>query len=117
MDNLNLIADPLNKKLMQGRRNALICMNPIPPKNQIVVTLHLRDEESRSKHLAPNGELQGSNSLGAKGLAPSNTTNRHVCLDQVLVLATMLLVQRIGHKICNAGRHSNQGLLLSGGKS
>ena len=94
MDNLNLIADPLNKKLLQDRRNTLICMNPIPPKNQIVVTLHLRDEESRSKRLAPNGELHGSNSLGAKGLAPSNTTDRHVCLDQVLILATELLVQQ-----------------------
>ena len=101
MDNLNLIADPLNKKLMQGRRNALICMNPIPPKNQIVVTLHLRDEESRSKRLAPNGELHLSKSLGAKGLASSNTTDHHVCLDQVLVLATELLVQRVGHKIYN----------------
>ena len=91
MDNLNLIANPLNKKLMQCRRNALICMNPIPPKNQIVVTLHLRDEESRSKCLAPNGELHGSNSLGAKGLAPSNTTDCHVCLDQIIVLALSFL--------------------------
>src|SRR6185437_3911343 len=101
MDNLNLIADPLNKKLMQGRRNALICMNPIPPKNQIVVTLHLRDEESRSKRLAPIGELHGSNSLGAKGLTPSNTIDHHVHLDQVLILAAKLLVQRVGHKIYN----------------
>ena len=93
MDNLNLIVDPLNKKLMQGRSNALICMNPIPPKNQIVVTLQVRDEESHSKRLAPNGELHGSNSLGAKGLAPSNTTDHHVCLDQVLISATELLVQ------------------------
>ena len=54
------------------------------------------EEESCSKRLAPNGELHGSNSLGAKGLAPSNTTDRHVCLDQVLVLATELLVQRVG---------------------
>ena len=81
MDNLNLIADPLNKKLMQGRRNALICMNPIPPKNQIVVTLHLGDEEGCSKRLASNSELHGGNSLGAKGLASANTTDRHVCLD------------------------------------
>src|SRR6185503_18626013 len=101
MDNLNLIADPLNKKLMQGRRNALICMNPIPPKNQIVVTLHFRDEESCSKRLTPNDELHGSNSFGAKRLAPSNTTDHHICLDQVLVLATELLVQRVGHKIYN----------------
>src|SRR6185312_3712695 len=99
MDNLNLIADPLNNKLMQGRRNTLICMNPIPPKNQIVVTLHFRDEESCSKLLTSNGELHGSNSFGAKGLAPSNTTNGHVRLDQVFVLATKIFVQRVGHKI------------------
>ena len=90
------------KELMQGRRNTLICMNPIPPKNQIVLTLHFRDEESYSKCLTSNGELHGSNSFGAKGLAPSNTTDRHVCLDQVLVLATELLVQRVGHKIYNS---------------
>ena len=93
MDHLNLIADPLNKKLMEGRRNALICMNPIPPKNQIIVTLHLRDEEGRSKRLASNSELHGGNSLSAKGLSSAITTDRHVCLDQVLVLATKLLVQ------------------------
>src|SRR6185369_15231314 len=101
MDNLNLIADPLNKKLMQGRRNTLICMNPIPPKNQVVVTLHLRNEESCSKRLTSNGELHGSNSFGTKGLAPSNTTDGHVPLDQVFVLAIELLVHRVGHKIYN----------------
>src|SRR6185312_12941851 len=96
MENLNLIADPLNKKLMQGRRNTLICMNPIPPKNQIVITLHFCDEESCSKRLTSNGELHGSNSFGAKGLATSNTTDGHVRLDQVFVLATELPVQRVG---------------------
>src|SRR6185437_9877083 len=101
MDNLNLIADSLNKKLMQGRRNTLICMNPIPPKNQIVVTLHFRDEESCSKCLTSNGELHGSNSFGAKGIAPSNTTDGHVRLDQIFVLATELLLQLVGHKIHN----------------
>src|SRR6185436_10270882 len=99
MDNLNLIADSLNKKLMQGRRNTLICMNPNTPKNQIVVILHFRDEESCSKRLTSNGELHGSNSFGAKGLAPSNTTDGHIRLDQVFVLGTELLVQRVGHKI------------------
>ena len=93
MDNLDLIADPLNNKLMQGRRNALICMNPIPPKNQIVITLYFRDEESCSKRLTSNGELHGSDSFGAKGLAPSNAAVRHVRLDQIFVLATKLLVQ------------------------
>src|SRR6185503_7311172 len=83
MDHLNLIADPLNKKLMQGRRNALICMNPITHKNQIVVTLHLRDEESRSERLTPNGELHGSNSFGTDGFVPTKSTDHHVRLDQV----------------------------------
>ena len=63
MHNLNFIADPLNKKLVQGRWYTLIGMNPITSKYEVEVTLHLGDKERRSNHLAPNGQLHRSNLL------------------------------------------------------
>ena len=57
MHNLNFIADPLNKKLVQGRWHTLIGMNPISSKYEVKGTLHLGDEECRSNRLAPNGQL------------------------------------------------------------
>src|SRR6185312_5139714 len=95
MDNLNLIADPLNKKLMQGRRNTLICMNPNTPKNQIVVILHFRDEESCSKRLTSNGELHGSYSFGAKRLSSSIITHGQTRLDLFFFLTIYRSRQRV----------------------
>ena len=57
MHNLNFIADPLNKKLVQGRWHTLIGMNPITSKYEVKITLHLRDEEYHRNRLAPNGQL------------------------------------------------------------
>ena len=93
MHHFNLIADPLNKKLMQGRRNTLIGMNPITLKYQTEVTLHLGDEEDCGKCLASNGQLHGSNPLGTNGIIFTNIADRHVRLDQLLILPAKLLVQ------------------------
>ena len=57
MHNLDLIADPLNKKLVQGRWYTLIGMNSIASKYEVEVTLHLGDEECRRNCLAPNDQL------------------------------------------------------------
>jgi hypothetical protein len=54
MDNLYLIIHQLNKELVQARRNTLIGMDPIAPKNQVVASLHLCNKESGSQGLAPN---------------------------------------------------------------
>jgi hypothetical protein len=45
MNYLDLIVDPLNQELVQSRGNAMIGMNPISSKNNIIVTSHLNDEE------------------------------------------------------------------------
>jgi len=57
MHNLKFIADPLNKKLVQGRWYTLIGMNPITSKYEVEVTLHLGDEELYCNGLASNGQL------------------------------------------------------------
>ena len=57
MHNLNLIVDPLNEKLVQGRWYTLIGINPITSKYEVEVTLHLGDEERHSNCLASNGQL------------------------------------------------------------
>ena len=65
MHNLNFIADPLNKELMQGRWHTLIGMNPITSKYEVEVTLHLGDEELRCNRLSSM-----VNSIEATLLAP-----------------------------------------------
>jgi hypothetical protein len=45
-------------------------MNPIAAKNNIVVTLHLDDEERGSERLAPYGELHGDDTPGLHRVAP-----------------------------------------------
>ena len=93
MHNLNFIADPLNKKLVQGRWYTLIGVNPITSKYEVEVTLHLGDEECRSNRLAPNGQLHRSNPLGTNGITFSNVADRHVRLDELFVRPAKLLVE------------------------
>jgi len=93
MHNLNFIADPLNKKLVQGRWYTLIGMNPITSKYEVEVTLHLGDEERRSNYLAPNSQLHQSNPLGTNGITYSNTADRHVCLDEFFIRPAELLIE------------------------
>ena len=57
MHNLNFIADPLNKKLVQGRWHTLIGMNLIMSMYEIEVTLHLGDKERCCNRHASNGQL------------------------------------------------------------
>ena len=57
MHNLDLIADPLNKKLVLERWYTLIGMNPITSKYEANVTLHLGGEECRCDRFASNGQL------------------------------------------------------------
>ena len=68
-------------------------MNPIMPKYEVEVTLHLGDEERRSNRLAPNGQLHRSNPLGTNGITSSNAADRHVRLDQLFVHPAELLVE------------------------
>ena len=93
MHNLNFIADPLNKKLVQGRWYTLIGMNPIMSKYEVEVTLRLGDEERCSNRLAPNGQFHRSNPLGTNGITSSNAADRHVRLDKFFVCPAELLVE------------------------
>ena len=79
MHNLDFIADPL------------IGMNPITSKYEVKVILHLGDEERRCNRLASNGQLHRSNPLGTNGITSSNVC--HVCLDELFVRPTKLLVE------------------------
>src|SRR6185369_12371152 len=80
MHNLNFIADPLNKKLVQERWYTLIGMNPITSKYEVEVTLHLGDKERHCNRLASNCQLHRSNPLDTNGIISSNAADRHVCL-------------------------------------
>ena len=93
MHNLDFIADPLNKKLVQGRWYTLIGMNPITSKYKVEVTLHFGDEECRSNRFAPNGQLHRINPFGTNGITSSNAAGRHVRLDELFVRPTELLVE------------------------
>jgi hypothetical protein len=73
MYHINLIVDPLDKQLMQSRRNAMVGVNPITGKNNTIVTLHLDDEKCGSERLAPYGELHGDDTPGFHRVAPPPT--------------------------------------------
>jgi hypothetical protein len=70
MYHLVLVVDPLNQKLMQSRRHTPIGVNPIMTQNNIVVTLHLNNEESGSEQLAPHRELHGDDAPNLYRLVP-----------------------------------------------
>ena len=93
MNNLDRIADPLNKKLVQERWYTLISMNPITFKYEVEVTMHIGDEERRSNRLAPNGQLHRSNPLGTNGITSSNAADHHVRLDELFVHPAELFVE------------------------
>jgi hypothetical protein len=63
MKNLNIITDPLDKDLVQGRRYAAVGMNLVPPQDNTIITLHLSDEESHDQSIASLGQLHGSQLL------------------------------------------------------
>jgi hypothetical protein len=70
MHHLNLVIDPLNKKLMLIRSHTPIGMNPIMTQNNTIITLHLDNEENGSERLAPYGELHGDVAYGPHQAAP-----------------------------------------------
>jgi len=55
VNHFDFIADPLDQALMKCRRHTKIGVNPIPPKDQAVVSLDVEDEERHSNSLASNG--------------------------------------------------------------
>ena len=93
MDYFNLIADPLNKNLMQGRRHTLIGMNPITSKYQAEITLHLGGEEGCHKRLAPHSQLHGSHLLSTNGITSTNAADHFVRLDQLVGVFTVGLTR------------------------
>jgi hypothetical protein len=74
-------------------------MNPIAAKNNIIVTLHLDDEKCDSERLAPNGELHGDDTLGLHRVAPPHTVKRQVGLNELIVLPSKLLEDRVRHQV------------------
>jgi hypothetical protein len=99
VNDLNIITNPLDQELMQGRRYATVGMNPIPPQDDTIATLHLDDEECGCQSLAPHGQLHGSNSLGSNGITTTNVIDHHVGLDHLLVGLAHLLEKRIRHQV------------------
>jgi hypothetical protein len=99
VNDLNIITNPLDQELMQGRRYAMVGMNPIMPKDDAIVTLHLDNEERSSQSLAPHSQLHGINSFGSNGITTTDIIDRHVGLDQLLVELAHLLEKRIWHQV------------------
>jgi hypothetical protein len=91
MNNLNITTNTLDQELMQDIRYAMIGMNPMPPQDNAIVTLHLSDEERGSQSLAPYDQLHGSNPFSSNGITTTNVVDHHVGLDQLLMGLAHLL--------------------------
>jgi hypothetical protein len=98
VNNLNIITNPINQKMVQGRRYATVGMNPIPPQDNAIITLHLSDEECSGQSLAPHGQLHGNNSLSSNRITTTNAIDPHVGLDQLLIRLAHLL-EGVWHQI------------------
>ena len=92
MHYLNFIADPLNKKLMQGRWHTLIGMNPITSKYKAKVTLHLGNAESFVVLLPTVNSIEAT-PLAPIGSPPPTPLTIMCCLDEFFVRPTELLVE------------------------
>ena len=91
MHNLNFIADPLNKKLVQGRWYTLIGMNPITSKYEVEVTLHLGDEERRCNRLASMVNSIEATPLALTGSPPpTRLTIMFVLISSLFALPSFL---------------------------
>jgi hypothetical protein len=77
----------------------MVDMNPIPPQDDAIVTLHLDDEECGSQNIAPHGQLHGSNSLCSNGITTTNVVDHHVGLDQLLVGLAHLFEKGVRHQV------------------
>ena len=97
IDDLNFIIHPLNEELVQARRHTSIAMNPFAPKNQTVaLCLHLYNEEGGGQCFAPDSKLHQGKSLGRNRIS-SNTFDRPLGLNQLLIRSTKLLIKLIWH--------------------
>jgi hypothetical protein len=95
MNDLNIITGPLNQELMQGRRYATVGINPIPPQDNAIITLHLGDEERGSQSLASHGQLHGSNPLSSNRSTTTNVVDHHIGFNQLLIGLAHLLEERV----------------------
>jgi hypothetical protein len=68
----------------------MIGMNLIAAKSNIIVTLHLDDEECGSERLAHNGELHGDDASSLHRVVP-NAVKHQVGLHKLIVLPSKLL--------------------------
>jgi hypothetical protein len=98
VNNLDLIADPLNQKLVQSKGNAMIDVNPITAKNNTIVTLHLDDEECGCERLAPNGELHGDDASSLHQVA-AHAVKRRVGFHKLIVLPSKILRDGVWHQV------------------
>jgi hypothetical protein len=83
---------------MQSRRNVAVGMNSITVKNNIVVTLHLNEEECSGERLAPYGELHRDDTLGLHQVAP-HAVKRKVSLHVLVILPSKLLQDGVHHQV------------------
>jgi hypothetical protein len=99
MNDFDIITNPLDQELLQGRRYATVGMNPILPQYSAIVTMHLGDEEHGSQSLAPHGQLHGSNSLSSNGITTTDVIDLRVGLGQLFIGLAHLLEEEIQHQV------------------
>jgi hypothetical protein len=73
-------------------------MNPIVAKNNIVVTLHLDDEERCSGRLPPYGELHGDDTPCFHRVAP-HAVKHQVGLHELIILPSKLPKDGVRHQV------------------
>jgi hypothetical protein len=78
------------------RRNTTIVT-----RNDAIVTLHLNDEECRSKQRAPYGELHGEDTPCLHQAAP-NAVKRQVGLHELIILPSKLLEDGVQYQVDNS---------------
>ena len=99
MNDLYNISYPLDKKLMQTRRNTRIGVDPITTKNKVLAAFHIGNEERSGQSLAPDGQLDVSNTSGRNRRTSSHASDGHIGSDQLFIFAPELLEQRVWHEI------------------
>jgi hypothetical protein len=76
----------------------MIDVNPITVKNNIIVTLHLDNEECGSEQLAPYGELHGDDTPSLHQGVP-HSVKREVGLHELIILPSNLLEDGVWHEV------------------
>src|SRR3954468_1232705 len=86
MNNFHFILHPHDQELMHGGRHTLINMDPILAEYNIVISLHLGDEECGGQSLSSYCEFHAHYSFVLCPFFALESTKHHVGLHQCIIL-------------------------------